>query len=98
MQLAPDMEFAARLCPHFLHGDTLRQINQRELSFMAVYIECAKLRDNLAHRSGASQRERTLLQDLGAAVLRAVFHYDDNLRLVRTRDQIHSTAHACANL
>ena len=92
------MEFATRLCPHFLHGDTLRQIDQCELSLLAVYIERAELRDNLAHRPGASQRKCTLLQDLGAAVLRAVLHHDDNLRIVGTRDQIHSAAHAYVNL
>lgn len=92
------MEFAARLCLHLLHRDTLRQINQRELSILAVDIEGAELRDDLAHCPGTREGERALLQDFGATVLRAVFHHDDDLRIVWTRNQIHGTAHACPNL
>ena len=92
------MELAARLCLHFLHRDTFRQINQRELSLLAVYIERAELCDNLAHCPGTRQGQRAVLQDFGATVLRAVLHHDDDPRIVRTRDQIHGTAHACANL
>ena len=92
------MKFAARLCSHLLCADTIRQIGQCELTLLAIYVERAKLCDDLADCPGASQGERTLLQNLWATILRTVLHHDDDFCAVGIRDQIHGTADACRNL
>ncbi len=92
------MEFTPRLCAYFFYGDAIPQISQRKFSLVAIYIERAKLRDDLAHCPSASQGECTLPQDLWATVLRAVLHHDDDFCVVGIRDQIHGTADACGDL
>jgi len=51
--------------------------------------------DDHADAASASERQTAVLHDLRTPFPVAVIRQDNYLRLVRRRDQIHSTAHAC---
>lgn len=92
-EVGADLEIAASLGFNFLDCDALGDVDEGEAAaVLAVNVKDGEFCDDLADGPGASQGKRTLLEDLGAAIARAVFHGHNNLRLVWVGYEIHGTA------
>lgn len=74
-QIVPDAERASRLRLDLLQRDTLGQVRELELTRRLIDVERRELGDDLRHDASARERDRALVEDLRAAVLRGVLHY-----------------------
>ena len=93
LQVLGDLELGIGLGLNILDAQTGRDIRHSKATVNSVDLENGHLGDDGTRDPRTGQRQVALLDDLRTAVLGAVVSEDDNLGLVRVRDQIHSAAH-----
>lgn len=93
LQVISDLERSLGLGLHLLDGNAVGDLDQGQ-AVSEVDIEHAEVGDDAADAGRSGQRELTLLDDLGVALLVGVLHGHDDLGGGRVGDEVHGTAEA----
>lgn len=91
LQVFRNNKVTPRLGSDFVDGHVWCMFYQVKHTILPVHVEDREFCDDLANSTSTREGKRAFFHDLGAAVLGAMFHGDDNPRLVRVRYEVHGT-------